>query len=167
MLIRSENENDLKAVHSLNASAFGTEAEADLVDELRNKTHPFISLVAEYNNEVVGHILLTPVSLSDYTEIKIMGLAPMAVAPQHQKKGVGSKLIHAGLEHCKKLKFGAIVVLGHSEYYPRFGFLPSSFFGISCEFKVPEEAFMVIELQSGYLRGKVGIIKYHEEFKNV
>jgi len=167
MLIRSENEKDIKAVHSLNTSAFGTEAETNLVDALRKKTHPYSSLVAEGNNEVVGHILFTPVSLSGHSEINIMGLAPMAVAPEHQKKGVGSKLIHAGLERCKELRFGAIVVLGHSEYYPRFGFLPSSHFGISCEFKVPEEAFMVIELQSGYLSGKSGIIKYHAEFKNV
>ncbi len=167
MLIRSENENDVIAVHSLNTSVFGTEAEANLVDALRKKTHPYISLVAEDNNEVVGHILFTPVSLSGHTEINIMGLAPMAVAPEDQKKGVGSKLIYSGLERCKELRFGAIVVLGHSEYYPRFGFLPSSHFGISCEFKVPEEVFMVIELQSGYLRGKSGIIKYHAEFKNV
>ncbi len=167
MLIRSENENDVKAIHSLNASAFGTEAEANLVDSLRNKTDSFVSLIADNNNEVVGHILFTPVFLSGHTEIKIMGLAPMAVAPKHQKKGIGSKLIHAGVEYCKELGFGAIVVLGHSEYYPRFDFLPSSHFGIRCEFEVPEEAFMVIELQSGYLRGKSGIINYHEEFKNV
>lgn len=96
-----------------------------------------------------------------------MGLAPMAVTPAHQNKGIGSALVRAGLERCKALGFGAIVVLGRSEYYPRFGFSPSTRFGIGCEYEAPEEAFMVVELQPGYLRGKSGTIKYHAAFKNV
>lgn len=111
--------------------------------------------------------MFSPVSLSGHPGLKIMGLAPMAVLPVNQNKGIGSALVRAGLERCKDLGFGAVVVLGHPKYYPRFGFLPSSHFGIGCEYDAPEEAFMVVELQPGYLRGSSGTIKYHAAFKNV
>ncbi len=167
MLIRIEDKRDLSAIHLLNASVFETESEAILVDVLRDKAHPFISIVAEKNKEVVGHIMFTPVILSGHPDINIMGLAPLAVSQKHQRNGIGSSLIRAGVERCKQLEIGAVVVLGHSEYYPRFGFLPTSHFGIGCEYEVPEEAFMILELQSGYLSDKSGIIKYHVAFKNV
>ena len=73
----------------------------------------------------------------------------------------------SGLEKCRALGVGAVVLLGHIEYYPRFGFVPSVRYGIRCEYEAPEEAFMVLELQSGYLAGKTGIIQYHEAFKNL
>ena len=111
--------------------------------------------------------MFSPVSLTGHPGAKIMGLAPMAVAPDHQRKGIGSTLVRAGLERCQQLGFGAVVVLGHSEYYPRFGFSPSSRFGMGCEYDVPEEVFMVMELQPGYLRGRSGTIKYHAAFSNV
>lgn len=166
MLIRIEEEKDWIAVHSLNASVFKTETEANLVDSLRKKTHPLVSLIAEDNTIIVGHIMFTPVSLSGHTNIKIMGLAPLTVTAENQGKGIGSELIRAGLRYCKQLEFGAVVVLGHSEYYPRFGFSPSSCFGIGCEFDVPKEFFMVMELQSGYLSGKSGIVEYHAAFSD-
>jgi putative acetyltransferase len=167
MLIRTEEEVDWAAVYALNAAAFETLVEANLVDALRQQARPVVSLVAEDNQTVVGHILFSPVSLTGHPGVKIMGLAPMAVAPDHQRKGIGSALVPAGLEQCKQLGFGAVVVLGHPEYYPRFGFLPSSRFGIGCEYEVPEEAFMIMELQPGYLRGTSGTIKYHAAFSNV
>jgi putative acetyltransferase len=167
VLIRSEEEKDFAAVHLVNASAFESPAEADLVDALREKTAPVVSLVAEKNKTVVGHIMFSPVSLTGHPDLKIMGLAPMAVLPVNQNKGIGAALVRAGLERCKDLGFGAVVVLGHPEYYPRFGFLPSSQFGISCEYNAPKEAFMVLELQPGYLRGSSGAIKYHAAFKSV
>ena len=167
MLIRNEEEKDLVAVHAVNASAFESPAEANLVDVLRKQAQPVISLVAESNKTVVGYIMFSPVSLSGNPDLKIMGLAPMTVTPTHQNNGIGSALVRAGLEQCKKLGFGAVVVLGHPRYYPRFGFLPSTRFGIGCEYQAPEEAFMVVELQPGYLRGKSGTIKYHAAFKNV
>jgi len=167
VLIRNEVEKDYPAVHALNASAFESQAEANLVDILRKQAHPVVSLVAEDSTTVVGHILFTPVSLSNHPGLKIMGLAPMAVAPAHQNQGIGSALVRAGLERCKELGFGAVVVLGHPRYYPRFGFQPSTRFGIGCEFEAPEEAFMAIELQPGYLCGKSGTVHYHEVFKNV
>ncbi len=167
MLIRTEEEKDWNAVHVLNASAFKTSIEANLVDTLRKKTQPVVSLVAEDNKRVVGHIMFSPVTLTGHPDARIMGLAPMAVAPEHQRKGIGSALVLDGLDRCKQLGFGAVVVLGHPEYYSHFGFTPSSRFGIGCEYDVPEEVFMVMELQPGYLHAKSGTIKYHEAFSNI
>lgn len=167
MLIRAEQAKDWAAVHTLNASAFDTSAEANLVDALRESVELLVSLVAEDDKTIVGHILFSPVSLSGYPELRIIGLAPMAVAPERQREGIGSALVCAGLEQCRRLAFGAVVVLGHPEYYPRFGFAPSSRFGIGCEYEVPEEAFMLMELQPGYLSGISGIIRYHASFREV
>ncbi len=163
-VIRAEEERDWLAVHALNASAFGRADEADLVESLRQQAHPYISLVAEQDGSVVGHIVFTSVALSGHPELKIMGLAPMAVSPQRQRQGVGTMLVRAGLEQCKRLGFGAVVVLGHPQYYPRFGFSPSSQFGIRCEYEVPDEAFMIVELQPGYLRGASGTVSYLPAF---
>lgn len=165
--VREEKEQDRSAVHAVNAAAFETSAEADLVDVLREQSHPVVSLVAEENDTVVGHIMFSPVELSGHPGLKIMGLAPMAVAPEHQRKGIGSALVRAGLERCEQMGFGAVVVLGYPGYYPRFGFSPARRFGIGCEYEVPEEAFMVVELRPGYLRGASGIIKYHAAFADV
>jgi putative acetyltransferase len=168
-LIRTEEKKDWASVHEVNASAFETAGEADLVDMLRKQAQPVLSLVAEDEDDggIVGHIMFSPVSLPGYPELRIMGLAPMAVAPEHQGKGIGSALVRTGLEQCKQIDFGAVVVLGHPEYYPRFGFTPSTRFGIGCEYEVPEEAFMLLELHPGYLRGASGKVKYHAAFKNV
>ena len=169
MLVRAEEKKDWAPVHEVNASAFETPDEADLVDILREQAPPVVSLVAEDEDDgvIVGHIMFSPVSLPGYPELKIMGLAPMAVAPEYQGKGIGSAIVRAGLEQCKQLGFGAVVVLGHPESYPLFGFTPSTRFGIGCEYEVPEEAFMLIELHPGYLRGASGKVEYHAAFKNV
>jgi len=166
MLIRAEEQRDRTAVQAVNLSAFETAVESDLVDALRDQAQPLVSLVAEDNGAIVGHIMFSPVSLSGHPELRIMGLAPMAVAPEHQRKGIGSALVRAGLEKCKQLNFGAVVVLGHPPYYPRFGFSPSTRFGIDCEYEVPAEAFMVVELQPGFLRGASGKVKYHSAFSD-
>lgn len=167
MLIRAEEQKDWAAVHALNISAFETPAEANLVSALREQVQPLVSLIAEDDGGIVGHIMFSPVSLSGHPALRIMGLAPMAVAPEHQRKGIGSALVRAGLEECKQLGFGAVVVLGHPAYYPRFGFSPSARFGIGCEYDVPEEVFMVVELQAGFLRGASGKVAYHAAFSNV
>ena len=164
MQIRTENEEDKASVRAVNVSAFDTISEADLVVALHEQAHPIISLVADEEGSIVGHIMFSPMILTGHPELEIMGLAPMAVLPEHQRKGIGSALVRVGLDACVKIGVGAVVVLGHSEYYPRFGFLPSSRFGIGCEYEVPEEVFMVKELQQGYLRGATGIIKYHAAF---
>lgn len=167
MLIRNEQEADRETVYAVNAAAFKTEAEAKLVDVRRAHAHPIVSLVAEEHGEIVSHIMFSPVSLSGDAHLKVMGLAPLAVTPQYQRKGIGSALVHAGLEQCKQLGAVTVVVLGHPNYYPRFGFTHSSQFGIDCEYEVPEEAFMVMELQPGALRGKTGRVTFHEAFNNV
>jgi putative acetyltransferase len=164
--IRAEEERDWAAVQAVNESAFGSPLEARLVAALREQARPLLSLIAEERGVVIGHIMFSPVLLPGYPALRIMGLAPMAVAPEHQRKGVGSALVQAGLEQCRKLGFGAVVVLGHPEYYPRFGFAPAACFGIGCEYPAPEEAFMLVELESAYLQDATGKVKYHEAFDN-
>ena len=134
---------------------------------LREQAEPVVSLVAEEGGSIIGHIMFSPVVLPEHPRLKIMGLAPMAVVPKHQRRGVGSSLVRAGLEACKTLGFGAVVVLGHPEYYPRFGFSPAVGYGIRCEYEVPGDTFMVIELQPGFLKGVTGTVKYHVAFGNV
>ena len=164
MIIREEEENDQAAIRSVNVSAFETPSEANLVDALRAQATPVVSLVAEENDIVVGHIMFSPVTLSGHPELKAIGLAPMAVIPEHQRTGIGSALVRAGLEQCKQLGFVAVVVLGHPEFYPRFGFSPSSRFGIDSEYDVPEEVFMAMELHPNALDEKTGKVKYHAAF---
>ncbi len=167
MLIRAEAPRDRAAVHAVNATAFETPAEATLVDLLREQAEPIVSLVAEDGGAIVGHILFSPVSLPGHPALKIMGLAPMAVARSISARASGPALVRAGLEQCARLGFGAVVVLGHPDYYPRFGFQPSTRFGIGCEYDVPEDVFMAVELQDGCLRGASGKIQYHAAFSRV
>jgi putative acetyltransferase len=165
--IRPERAADIASVHALNCAAFETSTEADLVDALRERAEPIISLVADAEGSIVGHILFSPVTLSGRAELKIMGLAPMAVAPANQRRGIGSALVRAGLERCKELGSSAVVVLGHPEYYPRFDFVPASRFGIGCEYDVPDEVFMALEFEPGILGGQTGTIRYHPVFATV
>ena len=167
MLIRAEEQRDWAAVRAVNVSAFETPTEANLVDALREQAQPLVSLIAEDNGVIVGHIMFSPVSLAGHLEPRIMGLPPMAIAPEHQRRGIGSALVRAGFERCKQLGFGAVVVLGHPAYYPRFGFSSSARFGIGCEYDVPEEVFMVAELEAGFLDGATGKVKYHAAFGDV
>ncbi len=165
--IRPEELKDHIDVYAVNAAAFKTPAEANLVEVLRKEARPYISIVAEESGKIVGHILFTPMTMPGQDGLMIMGLGPLAVVPEQQKKSVGSALIKAGLERCRELGYGAVVVLGHKGYYPRFGFIPSVNYGITCEYDVPPEAFMVLELVPGYLNSAEGIIHYHAVFKNV
>ena len=167
MPTRTEKECDRDTVRTVNIAAFETQAEADLVDVLRQHAQPIVSLVAEEDGEVVGHIMFSPVSLSGHPDLKVMGLGPMAVVPAYQRKGFGSALVQAGLDHCRELGFAAVVVLGHPTYYPRFGFSPSSQFGIDSEYDVPEEVFMAMELKPEALSQITGRVRYHPAFGNV
>jgi putative acetyltransferase len=167
MLVRLEQVSDRAAVYAVNAAAFEAPAEANLVDALREQARPIVSLVAEHQGAIIGHIMFSPVELPGHPAPKIMGLAPMAVLPAHQRRGIGSALVRAGLDECKKLGFDAAVVLGHADYYPRFGFVPSTRFGIGCEYDVPEDVFMAMELRPGALQSVSGTIKYHPAFSSV
>ncbi len=164
MLIRDEIEGDWGAVYAINVAAFESSAEAGLVDSLREQAQPYVSLVAEEDGVVIGHIMFSPVSLSGHADLQVIGLAPMSVTPERQREGIGSALVRAGLERCKEMGFVAAVVLGHPDYYPRFGFQPSSRFGIDSEYDVPEEVFMAMELQPGALDEKSGRASYHSAF---
>lgn len=167
MLVREEQERDHAEVHAVNLAAFETPAEAKLVIRLRKEARPTISMVAVKGEEVVGHILFSPVVLSEHESLQIMGLAPVAVAPEHQRKGVGSSLVRAGLKRCKETGYGAVVVLGHPEYYPHFGFVAAARSGVRFAYDAPEEAFMLLELQPGYLDNAQGTISYHAAFDPV
>ena len=167
MRIRNEIPEDFAAIHAVNSAAFARPEEGNLVNALRDRVAPFISLVAEHEGVLVGHILFTPVTLTDFPEMKLMGLGPVAVEPSQQRRGIGAALILAGLERCREQGVGAVVLLGHPEYYPRFGFRRAAEFGIRCEFGPCDDSFMVIEIDPGYLRGAYGLAKYHEAFSSV
>ena len=168
IIVRAETTEDHKAVHRVNQLAFGGPTEADLVDALREKTDPFISLVATMGDNVVGHIFFSPVSVeSDEDTFAAMGLAPMAVLPEYQNQGIGTRLITEGLEECRRLGHGIVVVLGHPNYYPRFGFERASLKGLRSEYDVPDEVFMVTELNPDALAGRHGLVKYHPSFGKV
>lgn len=162
--IRAETAADKSAVFELYTAAFPTQAEAKLVDALRATASPYIALVAVEDVSVVGHIMFTPVTLETYDELRLMGLAPMAVAPQRQRRGIGTALVHAGLAKCREQEAAAVVVLGHADYYPRFGFRPASRWGIGSEYDVPDDVFMLLELSPGCLRGFAGTIRYNAAF---
>ena len=168
MNIRKEKDSDKEKIWKVNAEAFESEAEANLVNALRDSGISFISLVAEEDEGIIGHILFTPVELiGDAAGLKLMGLAPMAVLPKLQRKGIGSQLVKTGIENCATQGYDAIVVFGHPEYYPKFGFVPSVKYGIKSEYDVPDETFMILELKESSLRDKNGIIKYHAAFGSV
>lgn len=164
MIIRDERQDDRERIRAVNLSAFETSTEADLVDALRRQATPFISLVAEDEANIIGHILFSPVTLVNQPGLSLMGLAPMAVLPSRHRQGVGSRLVRAGLERCRQINTAAVVVLGHPLYYPRFGFIPAARLSLRSEYDVPEEVFMVRELRTEALSGLSGTIRYHPVF---
>jgi putative acetyltransferase len=166
MIIREERQGDAESIRAVNLAAFETTTEADLVDALRRQATPLVSLVAEDDANVIGHILFSPVTLASDPGLILMGLAPMAVVPSRQRQGVGSTLVREGLQRCRQFNVAAVVVLGHPEYYPRFGFLPAVRLSLRSEYDVPEEVFMVRELRDGVFRGLSGTIRYHPVFED-
>ena len=162
MYVRFEQPGDKGQIREVHLQAFETEAEAHLVDALRDSGVELISLVAIENEQVIGHILFSPMQMD--AQVRIMGLAPMAVLPPWQRQGVGTQLIEAGLKACELAGYGVVVVLGHPSYYPRFGFEPAADFDIKPEYDVPSEVFMLKELKQGALKGVTGTVKYHPVF---
>ena len=163
--VRPETAEDAPAVRRVNELAFGHPEEAALVEALRDASVPHLSLVAVEDGHVVGHIFFSPVSIeSEGSTFQAMGLAPMAVLPEYQGRGVGSELVREGLRECLLRGWKVVVVLGHPEYYPRFGFVPAVGKGLRSEYQVPDEVFMVAELEPGALGGRRGLVKYRREF---
>ena len=152
--IRPEISDDYDKIFEINKQAFGGEVEARLVNNLRNTEGfvPQLSLIAIKDNEIVGHILFSIIYIQTADKkVPILALAPMAVLPKYQNQ-------------CKEMKFQAVVLVGHPEYYPRFGFTPANKKGLKLPFEAPNNAFMVYELVPGALRGVSGTIVYPTEF---
>ena len=168
LTVRAEGVRDHAAVRRVNELAFESAGEADLVEALRRAARPLVSLVAEEDGRVVGHILFSAVTVeSEAGDWGALGLGPMAVLPERQGRGVGSALVREGLKECARLGHEVIFVLGHADYYPRFGFRTAASAGVGCEFPTPEENFMVAELRPGALSGRKGLVRYAPEFRDV
>jgi len=165
LTVRPEKPEDMDSIRYVNAQAFGQENESELIDKLRNRGVLTISLVAVQDGEIVGHIAFSPVVIeSGPSSFEAIGLAPMAVLPAYQRQGIGGQLVRAGIEECRRLGHEIIVLVGHPDYYPRFGFVPARPKGIECEFEVPEEAWMISELREGALAGRLGMVRFQPEF---
>ena len=164
--IREESTEDVQAIREVNRLAFGQDAEGRLVERLRDEGYARVSLVAEVDGHIVGHILFSdlPVMTDDET-IPAVALAPMAVVPDHQRRGIGSALVRAGLDACKQRGYRLAIVLGHRAFYPRFGF--SSALARQIDAPYGGEDFMAIELEPGALAGVRGRVTYPPPFAEV
>jgi len=164
VVIRPETIQDQEAIWSVNQAAFEGDAEANLVDALRDGGFTEVSLVGEVNGEIVGHILFSRVTIvTEAGTLVALSLAPMAVLPRHQRRGIGTRLVETGLEACREAGHRIVIVLGHPEFYTRFGFsaelarrLESPFGG--------GEAWMALELVPGALDGVKGRVEYSPPF---
>jgi putative acetyltransferase len=164
--IRREGGDDLLAIDRVNREAFGSEEEALMVRTVRESGEPTISLVAIANGNVVGHVLFTraTISSSDRREWAAAALAPMGVLPEHQRQGIGSKLVERGLRECLDSGYERAIVLGHPSFYTRFGFRPAQQWDIRWEYSPPIEAFMAVALVPGALEECSGIARYQAAF---
>ena len=167
--VRAESPGDVRQVRTINEQAFEQPLEADLVDRLRTTCREALSLVADDAGTVVGHILFTPVVVvSGQRSVEGMGLAPMAVLPGRQREGIGSSLARRGLEILRERGCPFVVVVGHPEYYPRFGFERASRHGLESQWNgMPDDAFMVLVLDPPAMTGVSGVARYRDEFNEV
>lgn len=158
--VRRELPSDIPAINDVLTAAFPTQEEKELVKSLRHNGHLTISLVAEEDGVIVGCIAFSPVTTNG--KPGGLGLAPVAVVPEHQSMGVGANLVRAGIAAAKEQGAGYVVVLGHSHYYPQFGFRTAKTLGFDNEFKA-EESFMILDLKQGKFPSG-GMVKYGSEF---
>ena len=160
--IRKEKQDDEDSITKLNDMVFNSTEESAIVSRLRESGDLFLSLVAEIDSEIVGHVAFSRVTLDSCEGDEVfMGLAPMSVAPGHQRKGIGSALVNQGIEILKEQSVAAVFVLGHKDYYPKFGFKPTqSTYGIKSTYDVPDEVFMALELKIDVLNDVEGIARY-------
>jgi putative acetyltransferase len=170
VFIRAEVPSDYGAIHDLIIEVFhetfgSGEAEATLVEQLREEPGhgPTISLVAELNGTVVGHVFFSAVRLEDHPDISVCALAPLGVYCQHQKQGIGSKLAREGIKKCANQGYQVVVVQGSLQYYPRFGFIPIDRTHLHTIFKSDHD--MVLELEHGILEKVTGLIDYPESWQ--
>ena len=163
-VVRQETPSDEGEIHALHTVAFGGPTEAAIVGALRKDSRLEISLVAQLESTVVGHIAFSPVSVDGRPDLRALGLGPMAVLPAFQRRGIGSLLVSAGLEECTARGVELVVVLGHPEYYPRFGFRPAAALGLRYQSTAFDPAFFVRELRAEALVGLRGFVRYHVSF---
>lgn len=160
-MVRSEQPGDAAAIYTVHAASFPSAAEARLVDLLRSEGCLCVSLVAEIDSVVIGHIAFSPVAVN--MGVPGVGLAPVAVAEPHRRQGIAAKLIQTGLEACRTAGFGWVVVLGEPAYYARFGFRAASEFGLYDEYG-GGSAFQCIELVPGAMPVGAGLVWYAAAF---
>ncbi len=159
MTIRPEGPEDVAAIRAINQAAFGRPDEAALVDALRQEGAVLVSLVAEVDSQPAGHILFSRMFVEATPAV---ALAPMAVLPAHQNQGLGSALVRAGLDELRRMQERIVIVLGHPDYYPRFGFSPELARRLKHPF--PPNALMALELAPGALDNVHGRLKYAKPF---
>ena len=166
MIIRQEKPEDVIDISALNELAFGQPQEAKIIDKLRNNCGNLLSLVAIENGKIVGHILFSPAEIEGPRGvIKGMGLAPMAVLPEMQRQGIGTQLVKKGIEELRRFQCPFIIVLGHPEYYPRFGFERALLYGVKSQWEgIPDDVFMILWLDTSKAGQVSGLAKYREEF---
>jgi putative acetyltransferase len=164
--IREEEVRDIGAIRKINEAAFGGPAEANVVDKLRQICDDYSSVVAIDGDEIVGHVMFSPAIIENSDGvIRGMGLAPIAVLPNHQRRGVGTALIERGLAKMREKGCPFVIVLGHADYYRRFGFVPASRYNLKSQWEgIPDEAFMIMVFDEKLLEGVYGVAKYREEF---
>jgi len=167
MKIRAEKTDDIEKIRDLNNVVLETSSEAEVVDKLRNDARHTISIVAEDGHSIVGHIMFTPVAIEKSEELRLMSISTMAVLQEYQKRGIGSLLVKSGVMQCRNLDIGAVVAIGDMQYFSRFGFLPATQYGLSCELEHAGDVLMIKELLPGYLNGITGTVVYHPAFRRV
>lgn len=163
--IESERPEDAAGIHELLVAAFPTNGEALLVDDLRIADALPVSLVASESGTVLGHVAFSPVSIRPSGNAALIwALAPLAVLPAAQGRGIGSELVRTGLHACAHAGCDAVVVLGDPQYYCRFGFFPAVQYGLRCSFDAPPEAFMLVEFRPGSVSHHDGTVYFHPAF---
>lgn len=164
-IIRREQPRDIPEIRQVNIRAFGRQQEASVVDKLRENCNSVLSLVALTDGKVVGHILFSPAVIEGrHGRLVGTGLAPLAVLPEYQRKGIGTQLMQTAIARIKKGGCPYIIVIGHPEYYARFGFERAGRFGISSEWDVPDEAFVILVLDRRVMNGITGVARYRQEW---
>lgn len=161
--IRQEQSDDIAAIRDLNRRAFGQEHEGKIVDALRANGGAQLSLVAVDQGRVVGHILYSPLQIG---QVEGSALGPMSVDPDVQRQGIGTELVEVGNARLRERGCPFVVVVGHPAFYPRFGFRPARPLGITCEWEVPDDVFMILVLDQIAMSGLTGKAAYRPEFSD-